>query len=106
MNFRSLLVMGAAFTAASSAHAFTDCSGVVKSVSANPNFVVVTLDSGLTFGVSIAPETGFSKLVTTLSTASMMAQGRITVRLTQSGLDCSRAKDRTDVIGLTTTFAQ
>jgi hypothetical protein len=106
MKYRSLFVMGAVCGAASSAHAFTDCSGVVKSVSVNPNFLVVTFDSGLTFGVSITPETGFSRTVTALTTTSMVTQGRITARFGQSGLDCSRAKDRTDLIGLTSTFAQ
>jgi hypothetical protein len=105
MKCRTLLVVGVVSAAASSAHAFTDCSGVVKSVSVNPNFLVVTFDSGLSFGVSIAPETGFSKTVSSLATASMMTQGRLTVRFTQSGLDCSRAKDRTDLIGLTSTMA-
>jgi hypothetical protein len=101
MRYRRLFVTGAVCALASSAHAFTDCAGIVRSVSANPNWVVVTLESGLSFGVSIAPEKDFSKMVSALVSTAMLTQGRITVRFDQSGLDCSRAKDRTDVIALT-----
>jgi len=106
MKYRSLLVMSAVCAAASSAHAFTDCAGTVKSVSVNPNFLVVGFDSGLSFGVSIAPETAFSKIVSGLATTSMVTQGRLIARFGQSGLDCSRAKDRTDLIGLTSSLVQ
>jgi hypothetical protein len=101
MRYRSLFVMGAACAVASSAHAFTDCAGIVKSISATPNWIVVTLEAGPSCSVSIAPETGFSRMVSALVSTALLTHGRITVRFDQSGLDCSRAKERTDLIGLT-----
>lgn len=100
MRYRDLLAVGAACAVASSAHAFTDCAGAVKIVGVTPNAIYVTLDSGSSFVISMTPETGFSKTVSGLASTALVTHMPITVRYDQSGLDCSRAKDRKDLIAL------